>query len=296
MDVRTQSLIHLISRSTGTNGFSIDAIQACGGGCIHRAELVRLSDGRVFFVKSNRRSADVFAKEAEGLAAIEAAGAIAVPRIIALGGLPDEASCLVLEAISSSQPQPGFWAQFGNQFARLHQMTRAACFGWSSDNYLGSSQQKNDGKDDWVDFFAECRLAFQLRLARNGGRGSMELFRLGQRLMDRLDKLIGNPRQTPSLLHGDLWSGNYLVGHEGQPVLIDPAVSYGSREADLAMPLLFGGFPREFFDAYQETWPLDDGWLDRVELYKLYHLLNHLNLFGSGYLDSCLEILRRFAR
>lgn len=143
-------------------------------------------------------------------------------------------------------------------------------------------------------FFAECRLSYQLRLARQGGLGSGELFRLADRTVQRLENLLGAQVPPPSLLHGDLWNGNLLVGAAGNAVVIDPAVYYGHREAELAMPLLFGGFPAEFFDAYSEAWPLASGWQDRVEIYKLYHLLNHLNLFGVGYLDSCLEIVRRF--
>ena len=125
--------------------------------------------------------------------------------------------------------------------------------------------------------------------------GSRELFQQVERLIARLDRWLAQPVEPPCLLHGDLWAGNYLIDEAGKPVLIDPAVYYGRREADLAMPALFGGFPEEFFQGYHDQWPLEDGWQQRLEVYKLYHLLNHLNLFGSGYLESCLEIADRFS-
>ncbi|MCC6509900.1 MAG: fructosamine kinase family protein, partial [Pirellulaceae bacterium] len=146
----------------------------------------------------------------------------------------------------------------------------------------------------WVEFFAEFRLNYQLRLARQRGLGSGEFYRLAGRVVQRLDKWLTSTDACPCLLHGDLWNGNLLVGADGYAVVIDPAVYYGEREAELAMPLLFGGFHPDFFDAYNTTWELPAGWQQRAELYKLYHLLNHLNLFGVGYLDSCLEIVRRF--
>jgi fructosamine-3-kinase len=183
---------------------------------------------------------------------------------------------------------------FGAHLAEHHRRGTSSRFGWASDNYLGSTVQKNEARESWVEFFGECRLQYQLRLARQRGLGSREFYRLAERVIERLDKWLGDDRAQPSLLHGDLWSGNFLVDAAGRAVVIDPAVYYGHREAELAMPLLFGGFPPEFFDAYSEAWPLAEGWRERVELYKLYHLLNHLNLFGVGYLDSCLEIVRRF--
>jgi len=221
-------------------------------------------------------------------------GTLRVPQVVAAGMLSDSEACLILEAILPGPPQTDFWERLGQGLAALHRQATAGNFGWSSDNYIGSNRQPNSAHASWVEFFAVQRLGFQLQLARTHARGSRELFKLGEQLIAKLDKRLGPCDERPSLLHGDLWSGNYLVASDGAPVLIDPACYFGLREADLAMPLLFGGFPQRFFDAYDASWPLAAGWRERVEIYKLYHLLNHLNLFGSGYLDSCLEILRRF--
>jgi fructosamine-3-kinase len=295
MAQREEALAAVIARATGGPTAAIVRRQPLSGGCNHRVELVELADGRRYCVKSNRDAGDIFSQEAYGLKAIEQVGRLATPEVIAVEMLGPNEQCLVMEAIVQTQPARDFWNHFGSQLAEHHRHGHGRRFGWSSDNYLGLTPQKNEGRESWVAFFGECRLRVQLRLARNRGLGSAELFRASERLLDRLERWLGQEEPQPSLLHGDLWSGNYLVGADGHAVVIDPAVYYGSREAELAMPLLFGGFPKEFFDAYCETWPLDEGWSERVELYKLYHLLNHLNLFGSGYLDSCLEIVKRFA-
>jgi protein-ribulosamine 3-kinase len=292
---RNETLAQLIAAAVGGGQEEIVSTRNCSGGCIHRAQLVELSNGTRFFVKSSPGAGDMFAQEAFGLAAIAASKSLRTPRLIAAGMLDEQEACLVLEAIEPSQPCPQFWQIFGSQLADMHRQSTAQSFGWSSDNYLGSSIQRNAAHQDWVEFFAECRLGYQVRLARNYSVGSRELFKLVDRLISRLDQALGTCDDPPSLLHGDLWSGNYMVDPTGAPVVFDPAVYYGQREADLAMPLLFGGFSPDFWDAYEEAWPLSAGWQQRVEIYKLYHLLNHLNLFGAGYLDSCLEIARKFA-
>jgi protein-ribulosamine 3-kinase len=292
---RLEGLVALISNATGAPAATVSSSQVCSGGCIHHAEVVELSDGRRFFVKSNQSVGDMFAQEALALAALAQVAVIRVPRVIAVGMLDEVASALVLEEIQTGKPAPQFWENFGSQFAALHHQTRSSRAGWASDNYIGSNLQRNDSRDSWTEFYAECRLTYQLRLARNNSLGSNELFRLSQRLIDRLGDYLDASVEPMVLLHGDLWGGNYLVDRAGQPVLIDPASYYGHREADLAMPLLFGGFPAAFIDGYNAAWPLADNWRDRVEIYKLYHLINHLNLFGSGYLEGCLEIVRRYA-
>lgn len=292
---RNAKLAELIAQTTGAPEARIVENKSCSGGCIHRAELVRLDNGELYFVKSSPAAGDMFAQEACGLAAIAQTESLRTPQIVAAGKLLENEACLVLEAIQPAAPKPSFWQEFGRLFASLHRPRNATCFGWSSDNYLGSSRQINESRENWTAFFAECRLQFQMRLARKNGLGSRELFKLMDRLIEKLPKHLDHANEAPSLLHGDLWSGNFLVDAQGGPVVIDPAVYYGHREADLAMPLLFGGFSADFFSAYHESFPLREGWQERVELYKLYHLLNHLNLFGSGYLESCLEIARRFA-
>lgn len=268
--------------------------RTCSGGSIHEARLLELADGSQLFVKLGRAAGDMFAQEATGLSALAAVGILRTPQVITLGSLPDNWSCLVLEWIETSSAPVKCWERFGSELAELHRRGTGHGFGWASDNYIGSSPQKNETRESWTEFFRDCRLGFQLKMVRQAGLGSVELFRCAQRLCDRLGDWIAQPELPPSLLHGDLWIGNVLFGVDDAPVLIDPAVYYGSAEAELAMPLLFGGFPKSFFDAYHEAWPREDGWRDRVQIYQLYHLLNHLNLFGSGYLDSCLEIVRRF--
>jgi fructosamine-3-kinase len=283
-----------------------------GGGCIHHARLLELADGRRFFLKApplrissgaGAAPPDLFEREAEGLAALAAAGAIRVPRSPLPGGGGEGVPLfLVMEAIAGGVPGPGFQERFGRRFARLHRVTAEdgdsgdggrGRFGFDHDNYLGSTPQPNGWSDDWVDFFRRRRLGHQLDLARRNGLSDPELERLGDRLLDRLEEWLEVPGEPPCLLHGDLWGGNYLADEAGEPVLIDPAAYRGHREADLAMTRLFGGFDRGFYAAYEEEWPLPPGSAERTAIYQLYHLLNHLNLFGRSYRDRCVGILRR---
>lgn len=275
--------------------------QAASGGCIHDARTVELADGRRFFVKARRDTTSmpgVFAREAEGLRALADAAtlddALRVPEVIAVVDAPTSApSALVLEAIDIGSPGAGFFETFGRGFAALHRATSPdGRIGFARDNYLGATPQPNGWKDEWVDFWREHRLGHQLRLARANGVSDPTLDRLGDRLLERLDDYLG-PVDEPSLLHGDLWGGNYLADAAGRPVLIDPAAYYGHREADLAMTRLFGGFESAFYRAYEEAWPLTPGARERGAIYELHHMLNHLNLFGGGYRSGCLERLRR---
>ena len=283
------------------------------GGCIHRTLMLELHDGSSVFLKSIVGSlptagtgVDVFKREAEGLAALGEAGALRVPQVLGVenevedgveaeDGAEDGAGCsfLILEAIQPGRPKRSFFPDFGRRLANLHRKATAHQFGFAHDNYLGATAQPNPWTADWVDFWAEHRLGHQLRLARRRGFSDPELEVCAERLIDRLPELIGSVTEPPSLLHGDLWSGNFMVDAQGEPVLIDPAAYYGHREAELAMCHLFGGFERSFFEAYEDAWPLAPGAEQRLDLYQLYHLLNHLNLFGSGYRSQCLAILKR---
>lgn len=179
--------------------------------------------------------------------------------------------------------------QLGVQLAQQHRITTGR-FGWHRQNTIGSTPQCNDWCDDWQTFFRERRLRFQLELARRNGHGDA-LLASGERLLQVLPALIGDHRPAPSLLHGDLWSGNTAMDADGVPVIFDPAVYFGDREADLAMARLFGGFGREFLDGYELAWPLPPGAEARVDLYNLYHVLNHLNLFGTGYLERAMRMI-----
>lgn len=249
-----------------------------GGGCINQAMRLEGRDARCYFVKLNRAAAlEMFAAEAAGLDELRAGGAIRVPAPIA-HGVAHGRAFLALEWLQLEARGSG--ADLGRRLAALHQVG-ARAYGWSRDNTIGSTPQNNPQGDDWIDFLRRWRLGFQLSLAARNG-APRRLLERGERLLDRLAVFFPGYRPVPSLLHGDLWGGNY--GYcRGEPVLFDPAVYYGDREADLAMTELFGGFPEDFRAAYQEAWPLDPGYATRRQLYNLYHVLNHFNLFGGGY-------------
>lgn len=295
MDSRLQRFLETALAAPGTASGRIASVQPVGGGCIHTAEIVEFEDGRRLFVKHNRDAPPMmFLREGEGLEALAAPGILRVPGDTRVG-MGAGTRFLAMEAIELGSSGRGFAARFGRGLAELHRATADDRFGFEHDNYIGSTPQQNGWMDDWVEFWGRRRLGFQLRLARNRNLTDSTLDRLGDRLLDRLEEWIDLPDEPACLLHGDLWGGNYLVDSEGEPVLIDPAVYHGHREADLAMTLLFGGFPPAFHDAYREAWPLPPGSEDRLEIYKLYHLLNHLNLFGASYRSSCTDILRRLA-
>ena len=267
--------------------------RAVGGGCIHRAEIVELDDGSSLFVKSNAAAPPgMFEAEAAGLEALAAVGAIRVPGD-AWVGEGGGVRFLAMEAIEEGRRGRGLSRRFGRALAELHRGGRGERFGFAGDNFIGATPQPNPWTDDWVEFFRERRLGFQLDLARRHGRSDGTLDELGDRLLDRLGEWIDLPEEPPCLIHGDLWGGNYLVDAAGEPVLVDPAAYYAQREAELGMTRLFGGFDADFHAAYEEAWPLPPGSAERQEIYSLYHLLNHLNLFGRGYRDQCVGVLRR---
>lgn len=265
-----------ISATTGAP-FALRQQRAVGGGCINSATV--LQDGeRRFFVKLNDAArVSMFAAEAEGLKEIARSRTVRVPEPVCWG-TADGAAYLVLEYLELGGADSGSLEKLGQQLAQMHRATRDR-FGWRLDNTIGSTPQINAPTSDWIEFWRELRLGYQLRLAvRNG----CHILNKGERLMAELGEFFRSYRPAPSLLHGDLWGGN--VGAAGQqPVIFDPAVYYGDREADLAMTELFGGFPPRFYQAYQDTWPLDAGYQVRKTLYNLYHVLNHFNLFGGGY-------------
>ncbi len=284
-----------IEKNTGHSA-SIVADRPVGGGCINDARRIDLSDGRIYFLKSNASKLHgLFACEAEGLNALRSARALRVPEPVAHQDDSRNAPAfLVLEYVHAGKQGPRFQERLGNGLAMLHRGTHAPRFGFLEDNYLGATPQMNGWLEDWVEFWRVRRLGFQLELARRNGIGDGELSRLGDRLMDRLEEYLATPAESPCLLHGDLWGGNVLADEKGEPVLVDPATYYGRREADLAMTMLFGGFGARFYSAYEEAFPLASGSEVRLAIYKLYHLLNHLNLFGAGYRAGCLEIMRRY--
>ncbi|RKZ37111.1 MAG: fructosamine kinase family protein [Gammaproteobacteria bacterium] len=261
-----------------------------GGGCINRTFTLRC-DHSDYFVKLNHAdSLGMFEAEAAGLRELCQAGVIRVPEPVCWGA-QDENSFLVLEQLSFARAGTGSSGVLGRQLAELHRVTHSH-FGWSRDNTIGSTPQQNSPHQDWPEFFKVNRLQFQLDLAKENGYGGT-LQKLGTDLLTRVERFFSNHRPVASLLHGDLWGGNWAVCEDGTPVIFDPAVYYGDREADLAMTELFGGFDEGFYAAYREVWPLDQGYAERKSLYNLYHILNHLNLFGGGYLGQAESLMRR---
>jgi fructosamine-3-kinase len=264
--------------SAATGGvFSIQDVQPVAGGCIHRSFAVTGSAGRYFVKVNHARHGDAFAAEADGLEAILAAG-VRAPRPVCHGGEAGHA-WLVMEFLPLGGAPD--YARLGAQLARLHS-AHGNAHGWHRGNYIGSTPQRNGWRKDWARFWREERLAPQLDLAANNSLGE-NLARAGERLAASLPRLLAGHEPAPSLLHGDLWGGNAGFLADGTPVIFDPAVYYGDREADLAMTELFGGFPASFYRAYREIAPLEDGYRTRKTLYNLYHVLNHANLFGGGY-------------
>jgi len=276
------------------------SLSSVGGGCIADARIATFQNGNRVFVKTAGGETEMFVREAEGLQALAAAQAIRIPRVLAVSR-----QALVLEAIDQGSRGRRFSETFGRQFAALHSYRGKTC-GFPHDNFIGSTPQANQPLNDsweaacaddggcWPEFFMQRRLQYQVRLAEKKGHGT-ELARLLERAESRILELLGVAIEAPCILHGDLWGGNYMVDEFGEACLIDPAVYYGHREADLAMTHLFGGFDSRFYAAYQEYAPLISGHQERLQAYQLYHLLNHLNLFGSSYYQQSVSILRYYA-
>ncbi len=277
-------------------------VQPIGGGDINHAARFVAGD-RFYLVKWNVHppvplpgAPGMFAAEAMGLARLAGTKTLRVPTVYAFADGEDrEPAYILLEWIEpardTSHPDDG--AALGRGLAALHRATDAA-YGLEHDNYCGATPQINGRLESWIAFFGERRLGFQMELATQKGHMNRERRRRLERLIARLGEWIDEAAVRPSLLHGDLWGGNWMTGANGEPVIYDPAIYYGDREAELAMCHLFGGFPDEFFRAYDEAWPPDPGRDERLPLYQLYHLLNHLNLFGEGYGSSVDRILRRY--
>lgn len=278
-----------IARATGERA-PAPRVAALGGGCINRAFRVESGDRR-WFVKLNAASRlAMFEAEAAGLEEILATRTLRAPRPVATGTAGGDAF-IVLEYLDLDGGGAEGPAELGRRLAAMHRHT-AARYGWHRDNTIGSTPQINAPADDWLAFWRRERLGYQLALAARGGlRGRLQA--LGAQLDERCGALFAGYRPPPSLLHGDLWGGNAAYTVEGEPVVFDPAVYYGDREADLAMTELFGGFGAAFYAAYREAYPLDPGYAVRKDFYNLYHVLNHANLFGGGYAGQAQAIMER---
>jgi len=280
-----QAINQAISNATGI-AFSSLSQRSVSGGCINQSYL--LADAqRSFFVKLNdAQRLAIFEAEAAGLQQILASQTVRAPRPLC-HGVADGQAYLVMEYLDLRAH--GDAAALGQQLAQMHR-PQQAYFGGPRDNTLGSTPQPNTHTATWITFLREQRIGYQLHLAAQNGYGG-QLQTQGEKLLVGLDAFFTDYHPQASLLHGDLWGGNHAYLPDGTPVIFDPAVYYGDRETDLAMTELFGGFAPAFYAAYREAWPLDPGYAMRKTLYNLYHILNHANLFGGGYVAQALQMV-----
>lgn len=259
------------------------------GGSIASSFFAETTKGEVYFVKVYEGDNSYALTEVNGLNEIFTSGALMTPSVEFCEG-----NLLVLEFIHEEQSSNAFWERFGYEFAALHSV-RKDYFGFYENNYIGLTPQINTRCDSWADFYMTNRLIYQIKLAEKKGRSGSILAAEFLKAEKRIREIISDYKAEPSVLHGDLWSGNYLCARGGIPVVIDPAVYYGDREADLAMTKLFGGFDQRFYSSYNEYEPLQPGWQQREPVYKLYHLLNHYNLFGDTYFNQAVTIIKKYS-
>lgn len=273
-------------------GVVAQRISPVGGGSISAAWQIATRDGLLFAKSGPASFAPMFAAERDGLEALAVCKELAVPDTLAMHDDADGA-WLFLTWLNLRPPQSEDFARLGEALAALHSLS-GPFFGWERDNFIGPTPQVNDSNDNWPRFFARCRLGPQLDLAAGNGYGAV--LGPGQSVVALLDEVLEVEDLKPGLLHGDFWSGNCAVASDCRPALYDPAVHYGDPQCDLAMSKLFGGFAPEFYAAYAASRPPVGNVDERRDIYKLYHLLNHLNLFGGSYLNQCLTLMRRILR
>lgn len=281
-----------IQKSIGSSP-EIQKSSIVGGGDINQSVKIITTKGD-YFLKWNKAGLypGMFEKEAKGLNLLRNAGELKIPEVIGYDE-DEDYTVLVLEYIKSSGKASGFWEDFSNSLSRLHNHN-SDHFGLDHDNYIGSIPQSNKPHSDWKSFFIEERLERQIALALDNNRIDHSTIKNFRSMYRHLDDFF--PVEKPSLLHGDLWSGNYMVSAEGKACIIDPAVYYGHRLMDLGMSKLFGGFSHKFYEAYNESHPLEKNWREAVEICNLYPLIVHVNLFGGGYLNSVKSVLTRFCQ
>ncbi|MFZ0453873.1 MAG: fructosamine kinase family protein [Ignavibacteriaceae bacterium] len=272
---------------------NISSFSSLSGGCISNAFKVKTSDNKNYLLKINEsHKGDMFLKEAHGLVELKKTNAIKVPEVIMTGK-----DFILLEFINSSDRSKTFFKDFGIKFSGMHKY-HSSTFGFYEDNYIGANAQPNipakDEEENWVKFYFNKRILYQYKLAEKNGYTTKELREGIAKLENKIEEILSGSEESPSLLHGDLWSGNYMVDDNGDACLIDPAVYYGHREADLGMTKLFGGFSSDFYNSYNENYPLPDGYDYRENIYKLYHVLNHLNLFGRGYYTQSISLINYY--
>jgi fructosamine-3-kinase len=266
-----------ISEVTGKT-FQIENRRSVGGGCINQGYAVSGNE-QTYFVKLNQATAvEMFVAEALGLKQMLDTKTIRVPKPLCWG-IADNSSYIAMEWLQFGSGSSQSWEEMGRQLAAMHKAGGASQFGWERNNTIGSTPQINTWTDNWADFFAEHRIGYQLKLAKRRG-GSFPDY---NEVVEAVRENLIDRTPQPSLVHGDLWSGNVACTVDSEPVILDPATYFGDREVDIAMTELFGGFPAAFYRGYNQVWQLDDGYQQRKTLYNLYHILNHFNLFGGGY-------------
>mgnify|MGYP000243956673 FL=1 len=280
---------HDINQQTAINLYGCQH-SSVGGGCINSAYKLHTQD-QIVFIKTNQASLlHMFEAEAQGLQELGDLNCVRVPNVICVGQT-DGHSYLAMEYIELGSLRGQASHLLGQQLAQLHRHQQGY-FGWHIDNTIGSTPQHNERNHNWVEFWQQQRLSKQFFFAaRNGFNGSLQ--KRGQKLIEKIDVFFANYSPQASLLHGDLWGGNAATDPQGNPVIFDPASYYGDRETDIAMTELFGGFNNDFYAAYQAEYPLDSGYKTRKTLYNLYHILNHLNLFGGGYLSQAESMIEQ---
>lgn len=261
------------------------------GGCINSAYRITTNNGPYFLKWNQEELLPMFRSEVQGLQKLDAHSPIQIPKTIASGTIESNAY-LLLEWIEKGSPISDFWEHFGSSLAQQHQQS-SEHFGLDHDNFIGKLPQSNTPHTSWYEFFILERLEPQLRMATSGGLVERKDRQSFDVLFKKLEQYI--PEESPALLHGDLWNGNFMIAHSGHAAIFDPAVHYGHRETELAFTQLFGGFSDEFYASYQRTYPLQKKFEDRVELHNLYPLLVHVNLFGVSYLSGIRQTLKRFA-
>lgn len=287
----TRFFEQVLFESTGQM-LQVEEVQFLSGGCINNAVRLQTAAGD-FFLKWNEQAVEgMFAAEAEGLRILRNNGSLQIPEVLGQGKVENK-EYLLLEYINSRNLSSGYWESLGHSLAQMHDQTREQ-YGLEHDNYIGRLPQNNELKDNWIDFFIEKRLQVQLGLAIYKGLVDAPFVERYKKLYTKLPALL--PEEPPALLHGDLWSGNVMVGAEGQPCLIDPAVYYGHREAELAFTVLFGGFDARFYSAYHEAKPLIQGYEERKDIYNIYPLMVHVNMFGTSYLSGVERTLNRYLK
>ena len=282
---------------------AVREIRSVGGGCISNASRVEAEGGTFFLKHAEGEAGRTFEAEARGLRALHTAAAstgLSVPEVVFAQDADGRvAGLLLLRWIEPGRTGRAYWERFGAALALMHRANApergaAGPWGFPADNFIGRLPQRNDWRERWPDFFRDCRLVPQFERARRGGVWNRAWDVNADRLLARLDALLPASAH-PSVLHGDLWSGNHLPGADGTPWLVDPAAYVGHREADLAMTELFGGFDGRFYDAYRTAFPLETGYEERRDVYNLYHLVNHLNHFGGSYAHQVAAVLQRFS-